>query len=64
MKNTYSVKKTKDLASIQSLKFQQMMDNMKLNNSMIDTNVLKPDDIEKLNADLEQYINTQVADIN
>tara|TARA_B110000967_G_C18898327_1_gene572482 strand:- start:2290 stop:2481 length:192 start_codon:yes stop_codon:yes gene_type:complete len=63
MKNIYSVKKTKDLASIQSLKFQQMMDNINTTNNISISNTLQQDDIEKLNADLEQYISAQVDEI-
>jgi len=63
MKNIYSVKKTKDLASIQSLKFQQMMDNINTTNNISISNTLQQDDIEKLNADLEQYITAQVDEI-
>jgi len=57
------VKKTKDLASIQSLKFQQMMDNINTTNNISISNTLQQDDIEKLNADLEQYITAQVDEI-
>tara|TARA_R110002096_G_C14186104_1_gene687406 strand:+ start:270 stop:443 length:174 start_codon:yes stop_codon:yes gene_type:complete len=57
------VKKTKDLASIQSLKFQQMMDNINTTNNISISNTLQQDDIEKLNADLEQYISAQVDEI-
>lgn len=64
LKNSYSVKKTKDLASIQSLKFQEMIDTMNTPEPAHNNDTLKKDEIEKLNADLEDYINSQVAEFN
>ena len=62
LKNTYSVKKTRDLVSIQSKKFQQMMDNIRPAATIeTESTNLNKADIEKLNADLEQYINAQFA---
>lgn len=61
LKNNYSTKKTRDLVNIQMNKYHKIIEDMN-NKKEKPTPVkqLDKNDIEKLNADLETFINTQV----
>jgi predicted PurR-regulated permease PerM len=61
LKNNYSTKKTRDLVNIQMNKYHKIIEDMN-NEKEKHTPVTQLDknDIEKLNADLETFINTQV----
>jgi len=61
LKNNYSNKKTRDLVNIQMGKYHKIIEDMnKENKKNIEITQLDKNDIEKLNADLEKFINTQI----
>ena len=61
LKSNYSTKKTKDLVNIQLNKYQKIIENIqeKPKNNVTPT-TLAQTDIEKLNVDLEEFVNLQV----
>lgn len=61
-KNNYSVKKTKDLVNIHNAKYKKMFEDIqssKKNGSSFEKTSLDVNDIQKLNEDLELFINAQ-----
>lgn len=67
LKDNYSTKRTKDLVNIHNSKYEKMFKNIEQSNEKLDTIVktsLSDNDIQKLNADLEQFINTQTQNID
>lgn len=61
LKNNYSTKKTRDLVNIQMNKYHKIIEDMnKEKEKPKPVTQLDKNDIEKLNADLENFINTQV----
>lgn len=67
LKNNYSTKRTKDLVNIHNSKYEKMFKNIEQpkdnSNALVKTS-LSDNDIQKLNADLEQFINTQTQNID
>jgi predicted PurR-regulated permease PerM len=67
LKHNYSTKRTKDLVNIQNSKYEKIFKNIEQSNDKLDTHVktsLSDNDIQKLNAELEQFINTQTQNID
>ena len=66
LKNTYSIKKTKDLVSIHNDMYERVIENVNnINkNENENNNSLNDSDIEKLNSDLEQHLKQQLENID
>lgn len=67
LKYNYSTKRTKDLVNIHNSKYEKMFKNIEhskdYSNTLVKT-TLTDNDIQKLNAELEQFINTQTQNID
>ena len=62
LKDNYSKKKTKDIISIQTSKYKQIINEIN-NNSINSTKTnLDTNDVEKLNSDLESFFNNQLSE--
>lgn len=62
LKNNYSQKKTKDVYNFQKNKYEQIVESIQQGQSQQPTNEsLQNEDIEKLNNELESYVNTELA---
>lgn len=62
LKNNYSQKKTKDVYNFQKNKYEQIVESIQQGQSQQSTNEsLQNEDIEKLNNELESYVNTELA---
>ena len=64
VKNNYSVKKTKDLISVQTNKYKEIIDTIQ--NTTIQKNVeeISETNIEKLNNELDNFIDAQFENNN
>lgn len=62
LKNNYSQKKTKDVYNFQKNKYEQIVESIQQGQSQQPTTEsLQNEDIEKLNNELESYVNTELA---
>tara|TARA_Y200000002_G_scaffold379024_1_gene387506 strand:+ start:239 stop:520 length:282 start_codon:yes stop_codon:yes gene_type:complete len=62
LKDNYSKKKTKDIISIQTSKYKQIINEIN-NNSVNSTKTnLDTNDVEKLNYDLESFFDNQLSE--
>ena len=62
LKNNYSQKKTKDVYNFQKNKYEQIVESIQQGQSQQSTNEsLQNEDIEKLNNELESYVNAELA---
>lgn len=62
LKNNYSQKKTKDVYNFQKNKYEQIVESIQQGQSQQPANEsLQNEDIEKLNNELESYVNTELA---
>ena len=62
LKDNYSKKKTKDIISIQTSKYKQIINEIN-NNSVNSTKTnLDTNDVEKLNSDLESFFDNQLSE--
>jgi|TARA_B100000902_G_C26662407_1_gene599041 SPX domain protein involved in polyphosphate accumulation len=62
LKNNYSQKKTKDVYNFQKNKYEQIVESIQQGQSQQPTNEsLQNEDIEKLNNELESYVNAELA---
>ena len=62
LKNNYSQKKTKDVYNFQKNKYEQIVESIQQGQSQQPANEsLQNEDIEKLNNELESYVNAELA---
>jgi SPX domain protein involved in polyphosphate accumulation len=62
LKNNYSQKKTKDVYNFQKNKYEQIVESIQQGQSQQPTSEsLQNEDIEKLNNELESYVNAELA---
>jgi FtsZ-interacting cell division protein ZipA len=64
LKNTYSVKKTKDLVNIHNNMYERVIERVNEINNNENNSTLNDNDIEKLNLDLEQHLKQQLEIID
>lgn len=57
VKNNYSIKKTKDLITVQTNKYKEIIDTIQ--NTNIPKNTEETSDVEKLNNELDNFIDAQ-----
>ena len=64
LKDNYSKKRTKDIISIQTSKYKQIINEIN-NHSANSTKInLDNNDVEKLNSDLESFVNAELSESN
>ena len=64
LKDNYSKKRTKDIISIQTSKYKQIIN--EINNHSANSTIINLDnnDVEKLNSDLESFVNAELSESN
>tara|TARA_B100000123_G_scaffold271797_1_gene252537 strand:- start:2123 stop:2404 length:282 start_codon:yes stop_codon:yes gene_type:complete len=62
LKDNYSKKKTKDIISIQTSKYKQIINEINNNNVNSTKTNLDTNEVEKLNSDLESFFNNQLSE--
>ena len=62
LKDNYSKKKTKDIISIQTSKYKQIINEINNNNVNSTKTNLDTNEVEKLNSDLESFFDNQLSE--